>query len=170
MWVQSLSWEGPLEKEMATHFSILAWKILWTEEPVGYRHGVTKSQTWLKPLSMHAHEKSKPRERVRVRKRTVNTHKHTHTHTHRTQSRDVRPGSWGGGGSENSRLPNSFQPFLGPHGVQLQLPNSLQWIPLFVLFLFFLIKKKIFFVYFTSSPISIIYKVWILGQALVSCC
>ena len=33
--VQSLGWEDPLEKEMATHFSILAWKILWTEEPGG---------------------------------------------------------------------------------------------------------------------------------------
>ena len=31
--VQSLGQEGPLEKEMATHFSILAWKIPWTEEP-----------------------------------------------------------------------------------------------------------------------------------------
>ena len=30
--VQSLSWEDPLEKEMATHSSILAWEILWTEE------------------------------------------------------------------------------------------------------------------------------------------
>ena len=33
--VQSLGWEDPLEKEMATHSSILAWKILWTEEPGG---------------------------------------------------------------------------------------------------------------------------------------
>ena len=32
-WVRSLSWEDPLEKEMATHCSILAWKIPWTEEP-----------------------------------------------------------------------------------------------------------------------------------------
>ena len=32
-WVQSLGWEGPLEKGMATHSSILAWKIPWTEEP-----------------------------------------------------------------------------------------------------------------------------------------
>ena len=32
-WVQSLGWEDPLEKEMATHSSILAWKILWMEEP-----------------------------------------------------------------------------------------------------------------------------------------
>ena len=38
MWrtrVQSLGWEDPLEKEMATHSSILAWKIPWTEEPGG---------------------------------------------------------------------------------------------------------------------------------------
>ena len=34
-WVQSLSREDPLDKEMATHSSILAWKIPWTEEPGG---------------------------------------------------------------------------------------------------------------------------------------
>ena len=33
IWVRSLVWEDPLEKKMATHSSILAWKILWTEEP-----------------------------------------------------------------------------------------------------------------------------------------
>ena len=33
MWVQSLGQEDPLEKEMGTHSSILAWKIPWTEEP-----------------------------------------------------------------------------------------------------------------------------------------
>ena len=33
--VQSLSWEDPLEKEMATHSSILAWRIPWMEEPGG---------------------------------------------------------------------------------------------------------------------------------------
>ena len=32
-WVQSLGQEDPLEKGMATHSSILTWKILWTEEP-----------------------------------------------------------------------------------------------------------------------------------------
>ena len=32
-WVLSLGWEDPLKKEMATHSSTLAWKILWTEEP-----------------------------------------------------------------------------------------------------------------------------------------
>ena len=34
-WVRSLSQEDPLEKEMATHSSILAWRIPWTEEPGG---------------------------------------------------------------------------------------------------------------------------------------
>ena len=33
MWVSSLGWEDPLEKEMATHSSILAWEIPQTEEP-----------------------------------------------------------------------------------------------------------------------------------------
>ena len=42
-WVQSLGQEDPLEKGMAIHSSILAWRSLWT-----------KSQTQLKQLSMHA--------------------------------------------------------------------------------------------------------------------
>ena len=32
-WVQSLGWEDPLEKEMASHSTILAWKIPWMEKP-----------------------------------------------------------------------------------------------------------------------------------------
>ena len=43
-WGQSLDWEDPLGKEMATHSSILAWKIPWTEATV---LGVTESQTRL---------------------------------------------------------------------------------------------------------------------------
>ena len=39
MWVQSLGQEDPLEEEMVTHSSILAWKIPWTEEPIV--HGVS---------------------------------------------------------------------------------------------------------------------------------
>ena len=35
-WNQSLGWEYPLEKGMATHSSIFAWRIPWTEEPGGY--------------------------------------------------------------------------------------------------------------------------------------
>ena len=34
-WVQSLGWEDPLEKEMAIHYNIIAWRIPWTEEPGG---------------------------------------------------------------------------------------------------------------------------------------
>ena len=41
---QSLGQEDPLEKEMATHSSIIAWKIPWMEKP-GRLHGVAKSQT-----------------------------------------------------------------------------------------------------------------------------
>ena len=47
-WVRSLGWEDPLEEEMATHSSILAWKIPWTEEPDGLQSmGVAKSRTQL---------------------------------------------------------------------------------------------------------------------------
>ena len=35
-WVQSLGWEDPMEKGMATHSSILAWRISWTEGLVSY--------------------------------------------------------------------------------------------------------------------------------------
>ena len=37
IWVKSLGWEDPLEKDMATHSSILTWRILWTEEPDGLK-------------------------------------------------------------------------------------------------------------------------------------
>ena len=46
VWVQSLGQEDPLEKEMATHSSILAWRIPRTEEPGGLQSlGSQKSQT-----------------------------------------------------------------------------------------------------------------------------
>ena len=46
IWVQSLGRKDPLEKGMATHSSILAWRIPGQRSPAGW--------TWLKPLSMHA--------------------------------------------------------------------------------------------------------------------
>ena len=47
-WVQSLDWEDPLEQEIATHSSILAWEIPWTEEPGGLQTVESqKSQTRL---------------------------------------------------------------------------------------------------------------------------
>ena len=61
-WVQFLGLEYPLEKEMATHSSILAWKIPWTEEPGGYSPWGHKSWTQLSitnfhlPLAYHLHE------------------------------------------------------------------------------------------------------------------
>ena len=48
MRVRSLGWEDALEEGMATHSSILAWRIPWTEEPGGLQttvHGVTQSWT-----------------------------------------------------------------------------------------------------------------------------
>ena len=42
-WVQSLGQEDPLEKEMATDSSILAWEIPWTEEPGGLQSGGLQS-------------------------------------------------------------------------------------------------------------------------------
>ena len=46
--IQSLGWENPLEKKLATYSSIFAWEIPWTEEPIAHEqwaiaHGVTKS-------------------------------------------------------------------------------------------------------------------------------
>ena len=47
-WVQFLDWEDPLEKEMATHSTVLAWENLWTEEPGRlYSPRGRKSQTQL---------------------------------------------------------------------------------------------------------------------------
>ena len=52
VWLWFLEWADHLEKGMAIHFSILAWRILWTEEPGGLHtvHGVTKS--WI-PLNSY---------------------------------------------------------------------------------------------------------------------
>ena len=47
MWVQSLGREDPLEKEMATHSSILGWEIPWTEEPAGLQSMGSKIQIQL---------------------------------------------------------------------------------------------------------------------------
>ena len=52
MWVRSLGGEESLEKEMATHSSILAWEIPWAEEPGGLQS--MGWQSWTE-LSIHAH-------------------------------------------------------------------------------------------------------------------
>ena len=45
MGVQSLGGEDPLEKEMATHSGVIAWRIPWTEEPGGLQSRGSQSQT-----------------------------------------------------------------------------------------------------------------------------
>ena len=49
-WVQSLGWEGPLEKGKATHSSILAWRIPWTIQSMGSKKSDTTEQ-----LSLSGH-------------------------------------------------------------------------------------------------------------------
>ena len=71
-WVRSLGWEYPLDKEVATHSSILAWRIPWTEDPDGLLMG-----PWgRKELDMT--------ERLQ-------THTYTHTNTH-TLRKKILPG------------------------------------------------------------------------------
>ena len=53
--VPPLGWEDPLEEGMATHSSILAWRIPWTEEPGGLQSIRLQSWAQLKRLSTHAH-------------------------------------------------------------------------------------------------------------------
>ena len=57
--VQSLGREDPLEKEMTTHSSILAWEIPWTEEPGGLQSlGSQKSQTRLNDSTTNTSERA----------------------------------------------------------------------------------------------------------------
>ena len=53
-WLQSLGQNNPLEEGMATHSSILAWRIPWTEEPGGLQSMWLQSWTGLNRFSMHA--------------------------------------------------------------------------------------------------------------------
>ena len=52
-WVLSLGWEDPLEKEMATHSSILAWRIPWTEEPGRLQSTDSQSRTRLSNFTLN---------------------------------------------------------------------------------------------------------------------
>ena len=55
--VQFLDWEDPLEKDMATHSSILAWRIPWTEQPGGLESIGSQrvEQDWSNLAHMHSH-------------------------------------------------------------------------------------------------------------------
>ena len=52
-WVQSLGGEDPLEEDMASHSSVLAWRIPWTKVPGGLQSTGTQSHIRLKRLSTH---------------------------------------------------------------------------------------------------------------------
>ena len=54
-WVPSLGSEDPLEEGMATHFSILDWRIPWIEEPDAMVHSIANRQTGLNRLGTRAH-------------------------------------------------------------------------------------------------------------------
>ena len=54
-WVPSLGWEDPLEKEKATHSSILAWEIPWTEEPGGLQCMGSQESNMTERLNHHCH-------------------------------------------------------------------------------------------------------------------
>ena len=54
-WVQFLGWEDPLEKEMATHSSMLAWKIPWTQESGRLQSMGSKESDMTERLSTHTH-------------------------------------------------------------------------------------------------------------------
>ena len=53
-WVQFLGWEDPLEKEMVTHSSILAWRIPMDRRPSGLQPMGRKSQAWLSDKAQHS--------------------------------------------------------------------------------------------------------------------
>ena len=56
-WVQSLGWEDPLEKEMTTHSSILAWRIPWMRSQLGYIPPGCKESDTTELLHFHFHNK-----------------------------------------------------------------------------------------------------------------
>ena len=77
MQVRSLGGEDPREEEMASHCSILTWRIPWTEEPGGLQNMGSQSQTRLRGLNTHTltHSHTHPHTHTL-------THTHSHTHTH----------------------------------------------------------------------------------------
>ena len=68
--VQSLVWEVPLEKEMATHFSVLAWEIPWKEEP-GRLHSMGSQKSDTRLSNYNQGEINELNEDLRVKTRTI---------------------------------------------------------------------------------------------------
>ena len=83
--VRSLGCDRPLEEEMATHFSILAWRIPWTEGEVGCGPWSHEESATTEQLSActHTHTHSHTHTHTHTHSHTHTlTHTHTHTHTH----------------------------------------------------------------------------------------
>ena len=55
-WVQSLSQEDPLKEAMATHSSVLAWRIPWTEKPAGLQSTGGKESDMTEVTEVHTHD------------------------------------------------------------------------------------------------------------------
>ena len=55
-WIQSLAWDDPLEKGMATHFNFLTWKIPWTVEPGGSMRLQRVGHDWAANIYCHCQE------------------------------------------------------------------------------------------------------------------
>ena len=75
MWIQSLGWEDPLEKGMATHSSVHAWRIPWTEEPGGLQSMGSQSGT---RLSAAQHAFNRLARNTRQDGLTFHTNQHNH--------------------------------------------------------------------------------------------
>ena len=75
MWIQSLGWEDPLEKGMATHSSVHAWRIPWTEEPGGLQSMGSQSGT---RLSAAQHAFNRLDRNTRQDGLTFRTNQHNH--------------------------------------------------------------------------------------------
>ena len=101
-WVWSLHWEDPVKKGRATHFSILAWGIPWTEEPGGLQSIAlqARDQTQVSHIAGRFFTSWAPREAGLQRvgqdwSNLARSHTHTHTHTQLLNSvvlvSDVQP-------------------------------------------------------------------------------
>ena len=102
-----MGWEDPLEKEMATSFSILVWKIPWTEEPGG--------------LPFMGSQRAGP-DRVHTHTHThISTHTHTLTHTHTAYLRTAPPSPCCRGSGQFPPLRFLVMPALSPSWPSCQL-------------------------------------------------
>ena len=88
-----LSWEDPLEKEMATHSSILAWRIPWTEEPGGLQSMGSQRIRHNWATNTHTHTHTQKRQRPWTAKAILRKKKQTYVYQGMRARRD-KLGDW----------------------------------------------------------------------------